>query len=69
LAFVFYLEGLGDNEKCTHFGWITSREERDHLEIVRLGRRLMLEWITEKLDMKVQTELNWRGIRSEGWFL
>jgi hypothetical protein len=50
-----------------HIGfWWESQEERNHLEDLDIGGRIILKWILERQDEVVWTGLIWLRIGSSG---
>jgi hypothetical protein len=52
-----------------HKIFLSEREERDHLEDIGIGGRIILKCILEKCDERVWTGFVWRKIGIIGGFL
>jgi hypothetical protein len=49
--------------------WWESRNVRDHLEEIDVGGKIVLKWISEKLEGVVWTRLTWLRIGTSGGLL
>jgi hypothetical protein len=55
----------GRGEVHTGFWWVHLRE-RDHLEDLGIGRRIILKWIFKKWNWEAWTGLIWLRIGTRG---
>jgi hypothetical protein len=63
MRWVGHVARMGEERKCTRFGW-ESPKERDHLEDQGVGGKMGSEWILGRLVWGMWIGLDWLRIRT-----